>query len=570
MDATAGSQANTSGVSSRRNKRKATRAAKKNGNGNDLTNASSSTQQPAADGEGSSDGKTRMVNGIMEYRSDDGWIPAIYHDDIRDHLLAEGPQGVYEFPRKQGKGLNDITSFHPDYKSNGPDRANRHKILFRYKQDGYPVPSYTPETWMSREQLVLDPDNDPVIKWHEIPLVLSSAYEGYDMEVVRRLNLNISFRDFRARMPRSFIKGTTRKSSLGLSTLSMRNTRFRLNACCLVWADRQGSDVLKAYLDEILPANCHADNSTESFRDLTNFEVRKARFPNKGKFLKRAGKRALDEGTRQQRDKVEKQRSGKRKAQYSEIVGAAPLTTIANPALQIQRQKRKRPQSSLNSEGEDESTRPAKRQQWAGNIDPTLLRAEDPRDNTEAFVTSGLGFNQSNPKQQSEIPELPTQAQNPDDQKLELEQDSEISGFAQAGSNGEAEQAPMDPELPGAQISPYHFDEAQGQAFASKQSLDQDTDFRFVYPTNETKGFSIQMALRCTRLDCRYRLRLRDLEIPSTHWETYSNQYMEIQGLFEQLWTHSGKGEEPPVLVFLEPWGGDFDSWKALSIEDEL
>lgn len=78
------------------------------------------------------------------------------------------------------------------------------------------------------------------------------------------------------------------------------------------------------------------------------------------------------------------------------------------------------------------------------------------------------------------------------------------------------------------------------------------------------------MALRYTRLDCRYRLRLRDLEIPSTPWETYSNQYLEIQRFFEQLWTHSGKGDEPPVLVFLEPWGGDFDSWKALSIEDEL
>lgn len=245
----------------------------------------------------------------------------------------------------------------------------------------------------------------------------------------------------------------------------MRNTRFRLNACCLASADREGSDVFKAYLDEILPANCHADNSTESFRDLTNAEVRNARFPNNGKFPKRAGKRALDEATRQQRDEVKEQRSRKREAQFSEIVGAAPLTAIANPALQIQGQKRKRPQSPLNSEGEDESTRPAKRQQWAANIDPALLHAGSPRDNSAAFVTSGLGFNQSDPKQQSEIPELLIQARNPDEQEFELVPDSETPGFAQGGSNGKAEQVSIYPEPPAAQIWSYHFDEAQGQAF---------------------------------------------------------------------------------------------------------
>lgn len=74
---------------------------------------------------------------------------------------------------------------------------------------------------MYRGKIVLDTENDPVLKWDETPLVLSSAYEEYGMEVVRRLNPRISYRDFRARMPRSILKARTRKDAWGLSTLQI-------------------------------------------------------------------------------------------------------------------------------------------------------------------------------------------------------------------------------------------------------------------------------------------------------------------------------------------------------------
>lgn len=83
---------------------------------------------------------------------------------------------------------------------------------------------------MYQRQIVLDPEDDPVLMWLDIGLVLSSAYKGYDMEVVSRLNPNITFRDFRARMPRFVMKGSIWKKAWGLSTLSMRKTRFRLAA----------------------------------------------------------------------------------------------------------------------------------------------------------------------------------------------------------------------------------------------------------------------------------------------------------------------------------------------------
>lgn len=54
-------------------KRKVAQGAEKNGNANAQTNRSSSAQQPILDAKGSSDGKTRMVKGTLQYRSDDGW-----------------------------------------------------------------------------------------------------------------------------------------------------------------------------------------------------------------------------------------------------------------------------------------------------------------------------------------------------------------------------------------------------------------------------------------------------------------------------------------------------------------
>lgn len=359
--------------------------------------------------------------------------------------------------------MNDVTSFHPAYKSHGPDRESRHKILYIYEQPG-PVRVYDPETWMYRDQIVLDLNDDPVRKWTEIPLVLSSAYEGYDMEVVRRLNPQITYRDFRARMPRSFIKGSTRKDSLGPSTLSMRNTRFRLSACCLAWDDRQGSDTLKEYLDAILPPECLRANSTEAFRDLTAYEVEQAKAPNKGNFLERAGRRALDDVTRQNRNQNEQKRSKQLLAQHEKTVGAALQPALLNPAPRRREPKRKRAESSSIPEDEGEDTRPAKRLEWADNIDPKLRESGLPVDARGTFVgpapavcnasngTSGLGQVNS-PPQQGEVPELQVQVQISEIEEFEVE----------------PEYPPLDMEQPAANRPPYYYNSEQLKAFAKRQ-----------------------------------------------------------------------------------------------------
>ena len=225
-------------------------------------------------------------------------------------------------------------------------------------------PDYIPPSWYYHGRIVLDPNNNPVRKWKEIPLVLSSEYEGFDMETIRRLNTNITLRDFRARMPRFITKGTspTLLDVYGTSTIGMRITRFRSFACCLAWTDRDSSDEMKKYVDTVLPPACKAANSTEGFRDLTGWEVEKTKEPKKGKFLSRAGHRALDPDERQARWEADERRIAKLKIEHDIIVAKYEENLPQQPVAKRRRQKRALDQlASSNMENDEEDTRPRKR-----------------------------------------------------------------------------------------------------------------------------------------------------------------------------------------------------------------
>ncbi|MCJ1469146.1 hypothetical protein MMC07_007779 [Pseudocyphellaria aurata] len=328
---------------------------KKNGK-----SASSSAQQPKAKSQPSSTGKTRVEDGVLQYQDPQhGWIRAVYHSDIRAELIENGPQGRYAVPRAHGQDPDDITSFHPDYQNTGPDRNHRHEVLFRYEQGDYHIPADAPELWMHLGRIVLDLEDNPVLFWKELPWVLSSAYQGYEIETVRRLNPSITYQDIRARMPRFITIGGNQKEIL-MNTLSMRANRFRVKACCLAWDDREGSDRIKAYFDTLLSDQDRASNSTKRFRDLTKIEVERARDANKGKYLKRAGKRALDDTTRDERNQVEERRKEKLLEEHIKTFGAEPRPAI-DPTPQGRTQKRKRGENPAEAEDEEEHNRPSKR-----------------------------------------------------------------------------------------------------------------------------------------------------------------------------------------------------------------
>ena len=82
----------------------------------------------------------------------------------------------------------------------------------------------------------------------------------------------------------------------------MRRSRYRWKAGALSWTPRTGSDDIKKYLDNLLPDECKAKNSTRGFRELKRSEIKLMTSLNRGKHLERAGNRSL---TDQQRQKVD-------------------------------------------------------------------------------------------------------------------------------------------------------------------------------------------------------------------------------------------------------------------------
>ena len=147
---------------------------------------------------------------------------------------------------------------------------------------------------MHENRVVLDLDCHPVKAYREIPLVCSSEMEGFAMEAIRRLNTNITHKDFRARMPRYRAHDWDSQGErplYSLSAIGMRMTRFRERAGCIAWGERAGTGNFREFIENLLPESCITANSTENFRDLTTAEINAMKAGNKGKFPERAGGR---------------------------------------------------------------------------------------------------------------------------------------------------------------------------------------------------------------------------------------------------------------------------------------
>ena len=140
-------------------------------------------------------------------------VPAVYHNDIRQKLLAKANNDgrlVYDHPRRRGYLPHDETAFLPSQQHWGSDRSIWHLIpddllnrldRLDYKGKEYDV-SYMFAADTSR--IILDKDNHPIVDYEDIPSVLSSNFgmqeEGYLLEAIRRIDMRIQRTDFLARM----------------------------------------------------------------------------------------------------------------------------------------------------------------------------------------------------------------------------------------------------------------------------------------------------------------------------------------------------------------------------------
>lgn len=254
----------------------------------------------------------RFRNSRVQWRNSDGenWRPAVYHHELRHkYAVQQNLFDRFDVARAMGNDHYDVTTFLELWRHWRPSRKDgwqgvQADVLYRFERDEYPIPNYTPECLMDEGRIVLDLDNHPVKDWRELPLCLSSALEGSDIETVRRINPGITLLDIRARMPKSTLTGPKKDRFtplFGLTALGNRTVRFRERNACPSWLERTGSDRLKDFVWSLMSQQQRNANSTQGLGMLTELQLAEFKEQTKGKFLERAGSRALPDEEREKR-----------------------------------------------------------------------------------------------------------------------------------------------------------------------------------------------------------------------------------------------------------------------------
>ena len=232
------------------------------------------------------------------------------------YISQHDPREKFDVPRAKGQDALDITTFLQLWKHWRSSRndgwvGTQADVLYRFDRKGYPVPSYTPGYLIHEGLIVLDLDDNPVKDWQELPLCLSSQLEGFDIETVRRINPNITLQDFRARMPKETLMGPRKdivRPLAGLTALGNRTTRFRERNACPSWIDRTASDHLRHRVWDMMSEEQRRENTTKGLPMLSELDVAELKKKTRGKFLERAGGRALSTEEREKRHAAEEER----------------------------------------------------------------------------------------------------------------------------------------------------------------------------------------------------------------------------------------------------------------------
>ena len=107
---------------------------------------------------------------------------------------------VIAFSRERGKGCNDITCYNQVQEHWGLERPHYAHIMFEWERLDRKDPTYRLDNLYYQGLLVIDYWRVPVRAFLEIPLVISSKFEGGFMEPAMRLHSRLTYEDIRARM----------------------------------------------------------------------------------------------------------------------------------------------------------------------------------------------------------------------------------------------------------------------------------------------------------------------------------------------------------------------------------
>ena len=82
----------------------------------------------------------------------------------------------------------------------GQDRAHYAPVMFEYENQRKQNPNRQVRNLYYQRRIVIDYWRAPVRAFREIPLVISSAFEGAFIEPALRLRPDMGYRDIRARL----------------------------------------------------------------------------------------------------------------------------------------------------------------------------------------------------------------------------------------------------------------------------------------------------------------------------------------------------------------------------------
>lgn len=278
-------------------------------------------------------GNTKGKNETLMFLHDGKWVPAVYHDTVRHYLIDEAKtNGEYgelfpshsnhillkelDYPREAGIEPDNVTSFLESQKSWGPVRdENWAEILYVFEKQEKDPPKDSPVNWKVGRRVVLaGRDSKPILDYKDIPATLSTELAGRDMEAIKRTDLRIRQRDFIARMPMKYTTRTgKRRKAKSASWIGMEMTRFRQKQGMLSWVGREGSDIIRNALWELLPEKNKEENSILGLAPPSVLEQEEVREGNLGKFTKNAGVRALPDDERVKRQQRKEQRKLKKR-----------------------------------------------------------------------------------------------------------------------------------------------------------------------------------------------------------------------------------------------------------------
>ncbi|KAL8805658.1 MAG: hypothetical protein Q9182_001802 [Xanthomendoza sp. 2 TL-2023] len=221
-------------------------------------------------------------------------VRAVYHHQIRRYLIQRDQRryGEYRYKRTRGDVFEDQTASHPDQLQWGFDKqTHMPSILFRYKPDGYFDPEYDWAYMRWRGHVVVDIDQTPLRDYRHFPSTLASECEPGLLEALLRLDSRVRLQDLAARQ---YTKKVVHLPTSGQfkardNKLSQRIRRFREKNALITWKDaRSGNDAYRQWMDNHLPPNFMANNTTRGLPELSVGQIQEIKEQAAGKLNKPA------------------------------------------------------------------------------------------------------------------------------------------------------------------------------------------------------------------------------------------------------------------------------------------